>query len=69
MISTLRHECMSLHAMISRTLLLQFFRLNLVMDLQYAAHAGVQYQRVGRAICQVCEMIAPQFGIQLGSAL
>jgi phosphate uptake regulator len=68
-ISTVRQECMSLHLTISKILLLQFFRLNLVMDLQTYALAAVQYERIGQAVCEICQMFAPQFAEQLSNAL
>lgn len=68
-IGTVRQECMSLHMTISKILLLQFFRLNLVMDSQYPALAAIQYERIGQAMCQICGMFAPQFTVQLGHAL
>ncbi len=68
-INTVRQECMSLHLTISKTLLFQFFRLNLVIDSQRPALAAAQYERISQAVCQICQVFAPQFTEQLGSAL
>ncbi len=68
-ISTIRRECMSLHLTISKVLLFQFLRLNMVTDSQYPAMAAAQYERIGQAVCEICQMFAPQYTEQLGSAL
>jgi len=68
-ISIVRQECMSLHLTISKILLFQFFRLNLVIDSQRPALAAAQYERISQAVCQICQVFAPQFTEQLGSAL
>jgi hypothetical protein len=67
-ISVIRHECMSLHLTISKLLLLQFFRLNLVMDSRYPALAAAQYEHLSQAVCQICQAFSPQFTEQLSSA-
>ncbi len=68
-ISMVRRECMSLHLTISKVLLFQFFRLNLVTDSQYPALAAAKYEHISQAVCQLCQTFAPQFTEQLGSAL
>lgn len=67
-INTVRQECMSLHLTISNILLLQFFRLNLVLDSQYPAKAAVQYRLISQAVCEMCQMSSPRLAEQLGSS-
>jgi hypothetical protein len=68
-ISTVRRECMSLHLTISKLLLIQFLRLNTITDSQYPALASAQYERIAQAVCEICQIFAPQFTQQLGNAL
>jgi hypothetical protein len=68
-INTVRQECMLLHLSISKMLLFHFFRLNLVVDSQFPSVAASQYEHIRQAVCQICEMFAPQFTEQLGHAL
>ena len=69
MLTVIRRECMSLHLTISKVLVLQFFRLDLVMDSQYRTLAMDQYEHLRKALCQVCQILSPQLTEQLGSAL
>jgi len=67
-INTLRSECMSLNLRLTRLLVLHFFRINALSESQYPILAVDQYQRIGRAICQMCQMAAPQLAAQLSSS-
>jgi len=67
-IGAVRQECMSLHLTIYKILVLQFFRLNLVMNSQYPALAAAQYDHISQALRHMCQVCAPQFTEQLGSA-
>jgi len=68
-IGIVRHECMSLNLTIFKLRAIQFFRLDRITDSQYPALAAAQYQRMTQAVCQLCQISAPQFAEQLGSAL
>jgi hypothetical protein len=68
-VSTIRRECMSLHLTIFQLRLLHFFRLNRIADSRYAAVAAAQYEKLSVAVCQLCQISAPQLTEQLGSAL
>lgn len=68
-ISTVRRECMSLNLTISQLRVLHFFRLNRIADSRYAALAAAKYEKLTLAVCQLCEISAPQLTEQLGSAL
>ena len=68
-ISMVRRECMSLHLTVFKLRALRFFRLDRIADSQYAALAAAQYEGMTRAVCQLCQIFAPQLTEQLGSAL
>jgi hypothetical protein len=68
-ISTVRRECMSLNLTIFELRVLHFFRLNRIADSRYAALAAAQYEKLTMAVCQLCQISAPQLAEQLGSAL
>jgi len=64
-----RQECMSLHVAIVKMVLLQFFRLSVVVDSQYPAVIAAQYQKLAQTMCQTCQMLSPQLTEQLSGAL
>jgi hypothetical protein len=68
-IRVVRHECMSLNLTIFQLRVLHFFRLNRIADSQYAALAAAKYEKLTLAVCQLCQISAPQLTEQLGSAL
>jgi hypothetical protein len=68
-IRVVRRECMSLHITVAKLLVLHFFRLNLVMDSQYATLVAAQYERVSEAMCQTCRLFSPQLVGELSGAL
>jgi hypothetical protein len=68
-ISMVRRECMSLHLTIFQLRVLLFFRLNRIADSQYAALAAAKYEKLTLAVCELCQISAPQLTEQLGSAL
>ena len=68
-VSMVRRECMSLNLTILQLRVLHFFRLHRIADSQYAALAAAQYEKLTMAVCQLCQMSAPQLTEQLGSAL
>jgi hypothetical protein len=60
---------MSLNLTILQWRALHFFRLDRIADSQFTALAAAQYERMTQAVCQLCQISAPQFTEQLGSAL
>jgi hypothetical protein len=68
-VSMIRRECMSLNLTILQLRVLHFFRLHRLADSRYAALAAVQYEKLTMAVCQLCQISAPQLTEQLGSAL
>jgi hypothetical protein len=68
-VSMVRRECMSLNLTILQVRVLHFFRLHHVADSRYAALAAAQYEKLTMAVCQLCQISAPQLTEQLGSAL
>lgn len=68
-ISTVRRECMSLHLTISKLLLLRFLRLDMVADSQYPGLAAAHYERIAEAVCEICQVFAPQLTERLSSAM
>lgn len=68
-ISTVRRECMSLNLTILQLRVLHFFRLNRMADSRYAILAAAQYEKLTMAVCELCQISAPQLTEQLGSAL
>ncbi len=68
-INVVRRECMSLNLTIFQLRVLRFFRLDRIADSQYAALAAVKYEKLTQAVCELCQISAPQFTEQLGSAL
>jgi hypothetical protein len=68
-ISLVRRECMSLNLTILKLRALHFFRLDQIADSRYVALAAAQYEGMTQAVCQLCQMAAPQFTEQLSSAL
>jgi hypothetical protein len=68
-IGLVRRECMSLNLTIFKLRALHFFRLDRIAASQYTALAAAQYERMTEAVCQLCQLSAPQFTEQLGSAL
>lgn len=68
-VSMVRRECMSLNLTILQLRVLFFFRLSRIADSRYAALAATQYEKLTLAVCQLCQMSAPQLAEQLGSAL
>ena len=68
-VSMVRRECMSLNLTILQLRVLHFFRLHRIADSQYAALAAAQYEKLTMAVCQLCQISAPQLTEQLGSAL
>ncbi len=68
-VSMIRHECMSLNLTILQVRVLHFFRLHRIADSRYAALAAAQYEKLTMAVCQLCQISAPQLTEQLGSAL
>jgi hypothetical protein len=68
-IRAVRQECMSLHLTITKIQLFRFFRLQAVMESPVTAKAMEHYQRIGMAVCELCDAFAPQLTAQLGSAL
>jgi hypothetical protein len=68
-IGMVRRECMSLNLTIFQLRVLHFFRLNRIADSQYAALAAAKYEKLTVAVCELCQIAAPQLTEQLGSAL
>lgn len=67
-LKTIRQECMLLHLTITKMLVFHFFRLDSVIESKYAAGTVLQYNNLAEKVCQLCQIMDPQFALRLNVA-
>lgn len=67
--SSIRRECILLNAMISRILVLYYFRIGQRVCMAATSKAVLRYREMSEAACQMCQLVAPSYAESMARAL
>jgi Zn-dependent oligopeptidase len=67
--SDVRRECIQLNAMISRILVLFYFRIGQRFCMAATSKAFDRYRGMAEAACQICQSLAPAYTVSMAGAM